>query len=202
MNCAALIISASEKASAGERPPPLPPLYLGPNHTSVLTLGERCSTCPWGIHCWDRLGGMEQEGYEGTDPVKEGSKEDAHEQSTIQAAGLTPVLPLPASSVPICTCLGPAPCLDPEFSRGLPSSQAVAARLPCSCLGKPCSAILFFSLPDASSLQPLSSPHALLCRIVPEIRNKRRGKKIGWIWGGGGGVSLPLSFFSSRCLPI
>lgn len=61
---------------------------------------------------------------------------------------------------------------------------------------KPCSAILLFSLPDASSLQLLSSPHALLCCIVPETRNKRRGKKIGRIGvcvyvGGGWGGSFP-----------
>lgn len=56
--------------------------------------------------------------------MKEGSKEDAHEQSTIQAPGLTPLLPLPASSVPFSTCPGPAPPSHPEFSRGLPTSQS------------------------------------------------------------------------------
>lgn len=55
----------------------------------------------------------------------EGSKEDAHEQRTIQAAGLTPLLPSAASSVPIYTSLEPAPWLDPEFTRGL--SQAASA---------------------------------------------------------------------------
>lgn len=75
---------------------------------------------------------MEQEGHQGTDPVKEGSKEDAHEQSTIRPAGLTPLLSLPACSVPVYTCLGPALCLDPEFSQGLPSTEAGTACFPYS----------------------------------------------------------------------
>lgn len=62
---------------------------------------------------------------------------------------------------------------------------------------KPCSAILLFSLPDASSLQFLSSPHALLCCIVPETRNKRRGKKIGRIGEGEGGSFLSVQLFAA-----
>lgn len=41
------------------------------------------------------LRGMQQEGHQGTDPVREGSKEDACERSTIRAAGLPLLLPLP-----------------------------------------------------------------------------------------------------------
>lgn len=191
MNCAPLITSGSEKASAGERPPPPPPLCLGPNHTRILTLGRRCSAHPGGIHCWGGWSRRESRNRS----CAGGSEEDAHEQGTIQAAGLTPLLPSPGT---LCPPAWASSVLRPQIFPGL--AHLLSSH--CSCLGKPCSAILFFSLPDASSLQPLSSPHALLCRIVPEIRNKRRGKKIGWIWGGGGGVSLPLSFSSSPCLPI